>query len=41
VLGRPIMHQGRVWTIAYEIETKKQFLFGLDRGFIAEFIPIL
>ena len=40
VLGRPIMHQGRVWTIAYEIETKKQFLFALGGGFVTEFIPI-
>lgn len=40
VLGRPIMHQGRVWTIAYEIETKKQFLFALNSSFVAEFIPI-
>jgi hypothetical protein len=41
VLGRPIMYRGRVWTIAYEIETKKQFLFALNGSFVAEFIPIL
>lgn len=40
VLGRPIEYQGRIWTIAYEIETKKQFLFALDSSFVAEFIPI-
>jgi hypothetical protein len=40
VLGRPIIYQGRVWTIAYEIETKKQFLFALGSSFVAEFIPI-
>jgi hypothetical protein len=40
VLGRPLEYQGRVWTIAYEIETKKQFLFALDCDFVAEFIPI-
>jgi hypothetical protein len=41
VLGRPIKYQDRVWTIAYEIETKKQFLFALNSSFVAEFIPIL
>jgi hypothetical protein len=40
VLGRPIKHQGRLWTIAYEIQTKKQFLFALGSDFTAEFIPI-
>jgi hypothetical protein len=40
VLGRPIVYQGRVWTIAYEIKTKQQFLFALDSSFVAEFIPI-
>jgi len=40
VLGRPIKYQDRVWTIAYEIETKKQFLFALNSSFVAEFIPI-
>jgi hypothetical protein len=41
VLGRPIEYQGRAWTVAYEIQTKKQFLFALGCDFVAEFIPIL
>lgn len=40
VLGRPIIYQDQVWAIAYEIKTKKQFLFVLGNGFVAEFIPI-
>lgn len=40
VLGRPIEYRGRIWTIAYEIETKKQFLFALDNNFVAELISI-
>jgi len=40
VLGRPIMYRSRIWTIAYEIQTKKQFLFALGSDFTAEFIPI-
>lgn len=40
VLGRPVVHEDKLWTIAYEIKTKNQFLFCLSSDFTAEFIPI-
>lgn len=40
VLGRPVLYDGKLCTIGYEIETKKQYLIFIDQSFTAEFIPI-
>jgi hypothetical protein len=40
VLGRPIAYKGRLWTVAYEIATKQQFLLAINEYFVTEFIPI-
>jgi hypothetical protein len=40
VFGRPVNYQNKLWTVAYEIKTKLQFLFCMSGDFTAEFIPI-
>jgi hypothetical protein len=40
VLGRPTWYQDKLWTIAYHLETKQQFLFCISSDFTVEFIQI-
>lgn len=40
VLGRPIKYNNKLWTVAYHISTKEQFLMSVGSDFAAEFIPI-
>ena len=40
VFGRPIVHDGRVKTIAYHIESKKHYLFSLTRSFDCRFMQL-